>query len=286
MPDAFRWQLDFAPHLGFPTPDQPLFAELTGDVAPSSQIALAAAHGFRRIQDPFAAARSENVQTQVGDTARAAGLGVGCFVFAPLATAGQPLWSAVTDESRMLLADEMKRALAIGNRIGSKHIAVLTGSDSSRPHVAQMRAMAENLSAMGDRAAAAGMTLCVEAVDAARLPNMLLHHFADALAVVRDAAHPAVRVIFDTAHVQAMDGDILGNLDAGWNAVEIIQIADHPGRFEPGSGVIDFPLILDDIVQRGFTGPVELEHGWAIRGPAVQKNYLGWLKRWSNEYKG
>lgn len=286
VPDSFRWQLDFAPHLGFPTPDKPLFAELAGSAAPSAQIALAAQQGFRRVQDPFSAQRTEAEQVEVGDAARTAGLGLGCFVFAPLVRAGQPLWSATTDSSRAELAHEVATAIAIGNRIGSRHIAVLTGTDPARSHVAQMWAMAENLATMADDVANAGMMLCIEAVDGTRLPHMLLQHYADALSVVRDADHPAVRLIFDTAHVQAMDGDIMANLDRGWEAVELVQLADYPGRVEPGAGTLDFATLLDELVRREFTGPVELEHGWSVRRPEIQADYLRWLRRWSSDNEG
>src|SRR3546814_8603393 len=71
--------------------------------------------------------------------------------------------------------------------------------------------MAANLKRLADKVAGEGMKLCIEAVSAERLPHMLLHHFGDAIEVVREADHPAVRLIFDYAHVQAMDGDIPGH---------------------------------------------------------------------------
>src|SRR3546814_3915651 len=89
---TMSYQLDFAPHLGFPTPDNPLFGALCGSTDPERQIAFAAEHGFRRIQDPFAAQRSVADQEGIGDAAAAAGLGQGCFAYAPLARAFQPWW--------------------------------------------------------------------------------------------------------------------------------------------------------------------------------------------------
>src|SRR3546814_5780411 len=105
--------------------------------------------------------------------------------------------------------------------------------------------MAANLKRLADKVAGEGMKLCIEAVSAERLPHMLLHHFGDAIEVVREADHPAVRLIFDYAHVQAMDGDIPGHLDAGWDLIELIQLADHPGRVEPGAGELNFIRLID-----------------------------------------
>ena len=281
-----KFRLDFAPHLGFPSPDAPLFSELASSTEPEAQIAFAAAQGFLRVQDPFTARRSEAEQSLIGQTARAAGVGLGCFVYAPMERAMQPHWSAVDTETRRMLDVDVDAAIAIARRIGSQHIAVLTGADAARSRAEQFHAVTANLVRAADRVAEAGMMLCLEAVNAQRLPQMLLHHFADAVDIVRSVDHPAVRLIFDTAHIQAMDGDILGKMDAAWDLIALIQLADHPGRVEPGAGELNFVRLIDEIERRGFTGPVELEHGWAEPGADRQKNYLQWLDRWALSNEG
>ncbi|HKT13834.1 MAG TPA: TIM barrel protein [Allosphingosinicella sp.] len=282
MGEQATFRLDFAPHLGFPTPDTPLFAKLVGDAAPEAQIAFAATRGFRSVQDPFTAQRSEDAQRRIGEAAKSAGVGLSCFVYAPMERALRPGWSAVDAPTREALDADIAAAIDIGRRIGSRHIAVFTGTDAARTRAEQRHAMTANLARLAGIVDDAGMVLCVEAVNAQRLPNMLLHHLADAVDVVRGAGHPAVRLIFDTAHVQAMDGDILGNMDAAWDLIELIQLADHPGRVEPGAGELNFVRIIDEIEQRGFKGPVELEHGWASSTPEAQELYLQWLGRWAS----
>lgn len=275
------FRLDFAPHLGFPTPEMPLFGALAGDTDPAAQIEFAAAHGFRRVQDPFTAQRTEAAQRRIGDAAAAAGMELGCFVYASLERASRPSWSAVERAGRAALAHEVEAAIDVGRRLRSRYIAVLTGTDPSRTREEQRVAMAANLAWLADRVAAEGMMLCVEAVSAKRLPHLLLHHFAHAVDVVRGANHPAVRLIFDVAHVQAMDGDILGHLDAAWDLIELVQLADHPGRVEPGAGELNFVRLIDELVRRKFTGPCELEHVWSVPGADVQRAYLQWLRRWA-----
>jgi len=276
------FRLDFAPHLGFPTPAMPLFAELVGDVGVEAQIEFAAENGFRSVQDPFVARRSEAEQGRLGEVAALAGITPTCFVYAPIERASEPHWSAVGAAERAGLARDVDAAISIGRRIGSRHIAVLTGADPIRENMEQRAAMAANLRRLAGRVADAGMVLCVEAVDGRRLPRMLLHHLPDAMEVVRAADHPAVRLIFDFAHVQAMDGNVLTNMDAAWDMIELIQLADHPGRVEPGAGELDFVRLIDEIERRGFAGPCELEHRWSAPGPEIQKAYLEWLGRWSS----
>ena len=123
--------------------------------------------------------------------------------------------------------------------------------------------MAENLREAADLAAQAGMCLCLETLSRKSVPDMLLQHMPDALAVLRAARHPAVRLIFDTLHVQIM---LLYHLEQAWDAVEVVQLGDNPDRAEPGSGEINFESVLRLLFRRGYKGLVELEHGWAVPG--------------------
>jgi hydroxypyruvate isomerase len=192
------------------------------------------------------------------------------------------VWCSLGASEQSALDRDIEQAISVGHRIGSTYIAVLTGRDENRSQDDQRSAMAANLKRLAPRVADEGMVLCIEAVNAQRLPKMLLHHFKDALEVVLEANHPAVRLIFDTAHVQAMDGDILGNLDAGWEYIELVQIADHPNRVQPGAGELNFKTLLDELARRDFSGPCELEHLWSEPGATIQRSYLSWLSRWAD----
>ena len=76
-----------------------------------------------------------------------------------------------------------------------------------------------------------------------------------------------------------MDGDILPNLDAVWDEVALIQLADNPGRFEPGSGELNFGNILRAIKKRGYAGLVELEHGWSEQTRACEQRGIENLRQ-------
>ena len=121
--------------------------------------------------------------------------------------------------------------------------------------------------------------LLLEPVDRARLPDMLLHHIADACAIVDAVDSPAVRLIFDTAHVQAMDGDVMRQLETAREQVAIVQLADTPDRLEPGSGEIDFAAVLGALKRRRFRGLVELEFGWSSPGRETEQAFVERLRR-------
>jgi hydroxypyruvate isomerase len=139
--------------------------------------------------------------------------------------------------------------------------------------------LVDHLRWAGDLVAREGMVLCLETLSRKSLPDMLLQHIVDAYAVVKAANHPGVRLIFDTSHVQIMDGDLFHHLEQCWDAIEIVQLADNPGRLEPGSGEINFENLLRLLRRRGYTGLVELEHGWLQPGVESERRGLETLRR-------
>jgi hydroxypyruvate isomerase len=108
---------------------------------------------------------------------------------------------------------------------------------------------------------------------------MLLHHIADAYEIVNAVDHSRVRLIFDTAYIQAMDGDLLSHLDACWDAIALVQIADNPGRLEPGSGELNFANILRFLYRRKYRGLVELEHDWSVPGRGTEQRGIESLRQ-------
>jgi hydroxypyruvate isomerase len=191
----------------------------------------------------------------------------------------RPMWADSGPQARQRLAHELALAFETAERVGSTHIAVLSGIDPSRGADAQRAAFVDNLRWAAERAVRAGVILLLESVDRARLPDMMLHHIADACDVAAAVDSPAVRLIFDTAHVQAMDGDVVRQLEKAWNRIAIVQLADTPGRIEPGAGQIDFAAVLGVLKRRGFRGLVELEFGWSVAGVETEQAFIERLRR-------
>src|SRR3546814_8469204 len=98
---------------------------------------------------------------------------------------------------------------------------------------------------------------------------LLIADVADAYAVAQAVASPAVRIVFDIFHVQARGGDVMDTMTRCWDMIAAIQIADNPGRAEPGTGELNWPTILRLIRDRGYRGLVELEP--AIAGPGADE---------------
>jgi hydroxypyruvate isomerase len=273
------WNLRYAPHLGFRSLDTPLFLASVGSRDPVAQIAFIASLGFAGVQDPWFAIRREEVQVRIASALPDYGLAAGCVVCGTPESIRTPLWNTAGQAARASLEFELHRAVAAARRIGTDRIAVLTGRDSLRPREQQIETMIANLYWAAAIVASEGLTLCLEPTNARTLTNMLLSHFDEGCRIARTTGHAAVRMIFDTAHVQSMDGDLLGHMERNWDLIDVVQMANHPGRLEPEIGEINMQTVLQKVRELGYRGLVELEHVWSAHDPETEGRGIGWLRR-------
>ena len=273
------WTLRYATHLGYRSPDSPLFRESVGSLDLVAHIRFAAELGLAGVQDAWAASRPIEEQRLLGQALEDHALEGGCVVYTSRQKIREPLWAVNKPDNRATIATELNSAIEAARRLRARHIVVLSGALPGVPVALQFTAMIENLRFAADIAGKAGMTLCLESISAKSVPNMLLHHIGETYVAVKAVGHPSLKLIYDTSHIQIMDGDLLANLDAVWDEVALVQIADNPGRLEPGTGEINFATILRAITARGYSGLIELEHGWSEPTKACEQRGIENLQR-------
>jgi hydroxypyruvate isomerase len=78
---------------------------------------------------------------------------------------------------------------------------------------------------------------------------------------------------YDIYHMQIMEGDLARSLESHRDRIAHIQIADNPGRHEPGTGEINYPFLFDHIDRIGYDGWIGAEYFPAGR----TQDGLGWL---------
>lgn len=274
-----NWHLRYAPHVGYRPPFDPMFRALVGSDDPVDHVAFAAEQGFAGVLCAAARRWSASEQTRVGQALTRHGLEAGCVLYTGFDQLKNTSWATDSEDAWRWIAAELEQATATAQRVGARQIAVLGGAHADQAIAPQHEAFVRHLRRAADQVARDGLALCLETLNAHTVPGMLLHHLPDALQLLRSVDHPAVRLIFDTAHVRAMDGDVPAQLDAAWEYVEIVQLADSPGRQEPGSGQVDFAGVLQMLARRGYRGLVELEHGWAQPGADCEQRGLETLHR-------
>ena len=92
-----------------------------------------------------------------------------------------------------------------------------------------------------------------------------LYGSPDAVRICRDVNSPYVKINWDLYHMQISEGDLCGRLREGFDQVGYVQLADHPGRNEPGTGEIQFRRVLRELRELGYDDFVGLEC-WPLEG--------------------
>ena len=147
------------------------------------------------------------------------------------------------------------------------HTAELVDGNAARPRRRATGEMwltaARTLERIGELGAAAGVTFCVENLNTiVDHPGVPLARAKDTLALVEGVGHPNVKMMLDLYHAQIGEGNLIDLVLRCGDAIGEIQVADVPGRHEPGTGEINYPAIAQALRDNGFTGTVGLE-AWA-----------------------
>ena len=143
----------------------------------------------------------------------------------------------------------------------------------------------ENLSWAAPLAAEAGVTLLIEALNETDFPTFALHRTAEALSIVKQVNHPQVKLQYDVYHAQMTEGRLINTITTCLPDIGHIQIADVPGRHQPGTGEINYPAVLEVLKRLGYSGYVGLEY----RPSNDSDSSLQWLaskERGRNSHEG
>ncbi|RMF83269.1 MAG: hypothetical protein D6736_21865 [Nitrospinota bacterium] len=90
-------------------------------------------------------------------------------------------------------------------------------------------------------------------------PGYFLDNSDLAFTVVRTIRSPYLKVLFDIYHMQRAEGHILETISRYSEEIGYFHIADVPGRYEPGTGELHYPNILQAIQRLGYTGTIGFE---------------------------
>ncbi|WP_053226425.1 hydroxypyruvate isomerase family protein [Solirubrobacter soli] len=148
-------------------------------------------------------------------------------------------------------------AVALARSLGCRRMNALVGRDDGRPLEAQLAGAAEEV-AFAARAAAP-ITVLVEAINTHDVPGYLVSSTAAAADFVARVGEPNVGIQFDVFHMTRMGEDVEAALRAHRDLIAHVQIADHPGRGEPGTGTIDFDALFALLAELGYDGWVSAE---------------------------
>ena len=171
------------------------------------------------------------------------------------------------DGADMLLASARETA-QVGKRLGVQRLNLHgTGlSDHGLPiqqlaHVAPgmwLRAR-DTLHRICDLAEELGVTFTLENLNLREHPGCPFNSTADVLSLVAAVDRPRLRINLDLYHTQIGEGDVIRWAGACLPWIGEVQVADNPGRCEPGTGEMNWPVIARALDDLGYSGPVGME---------------------------
>jgi hydroxypyruvate isomerase len=164
-------------------------------------------------------------------------------------------------------------AVELARSLGCPRMNALVGLDDGRPRDEQLGRAAEAV-AFAARAAHP-ITVLVEAINTLDHGPYLVSSTAAAAAFARAVGEPNVAVQYDVFHMTRMGEDVEAALREHIDVIAHVQIADHPGRGEPGSGSIDFEALFALLDELGYDGWVSAEY----RPTGRTEDSLTWLPR-------
>jgi len=134
----------------------------------------------------------------------------------------------------------------------------------------------ENLRYAAPKLQAAGVKLLAEAINTRDIPGFFLNNTAQMRAVMDEVGSDNLYYQYDIYHMQIMEGDIARTIEANLDRIAHLQLADNPGRHEPGSGELNYHFLFEFIDALDYDGWIGAEYIPAGNTEAG----LGWLTQY------
>jgi hydroxypyruvate isomerase len=164
-------------------------------------------------------------------------------------------------------------AIMYARALGVKQVNCLAGIVPQGVHrEAAQEAFVSNLGFAAAKLKEAGIRLLIEPVNTFDIPGFFLSRSAQALALIADTGSDNIFLQYDIYHMQRMEGELLNTIKANLPSIRHIQLADNPGRFEPGTGEINYRAVLAQLDAMGYDGWVGCEY----KPKAGTESGLGW----------
>ena len=137
----------------------------------------------------------------------------------------------------------------------------------------------DNLRYAADRLSREGIELLVEPINTRDIPGFFLSRTDRAMDVIEAVGSPHLRLQLDIYHTQVMQGDLARTIEDLLPSIGHIQVADNPGRHEPGTGEINFGFLFALIDRLGYDGWIGCEY----RPVGETRPGLSWLAPYRDE---
>ncbi len=222
------------------------------------RFAAAARDGFGGVE--FVSPYDDPPQV-VAEAARAAGLAVVLFNVPAGDWAAGERGCACQPGQQAKFRAEIDRAIDYAGALACPRLHIMAGLVPEGVTPAEAEAVfIDNLGWAAERLAGAGVVGLIEPINPIDMPGYGLSRLDQAERVLAAVGHDNLRLQYDVYHMAMMGEDVVHQFMRLLPIIDHVQIADKPGRHEPGSGGIDFPAVFAAIRASGYQGWVGAEY--------------------------
>mgnify|MGYP005847871843 CR=1 FL=1 len=120
----------------------------------------------------------------------------------------------------------------------------------------------------------AGVRLLIEPINTIDIPGFYLNRTRQAVDIIQAVGSDNLFVQYDIYHMQIMEGDLARTIEQNLKLIAHMQLADNPGRHEPGTGEINYPFLFGHIDRIGYGGWIGCEY----KPAGATGDGLGWYQ--------
>ena len=169
--------------------------------------------------------------------------------------------------------DGVARAIGYAKALDCRQLNCLVGVAPRDADPFEMNeVLVENLRFAADALARERIKLLVEPINTLDIPGFFLNKTEQAVQLIADVRSSNLFIQYDIYHMQVMEGDIARSLQKHLPRIAHVQLADNPGRNEPGTGEINYPFLFRHLDTLGYRGWVGCEY----KPKTTTVDGLGW----------
>jgi hydroxypyruvate isomerase len=168
---------------------------------------------------------------------------------------------ACLPERRAEFRDGVALAIEYARALGCTQLNCLAGRAPANTSLELLQeTFVANLQFAAAETAKSGIRLLLEPINTRDVPNFFVSTTAHAEQILAAVGSSNLFIQYDAYHMQIMQGDLVPTLERLLPRISHIQIADTPGRHEPGTGEINYAFVLAQLVRLGYRGWVGCEY--------------------------
>ena len=157
--------------------------------------------------------------------------------------------------------DSIKLALEYATTLACPRLHIMAGlKPEGVAHDTLTAVYGANLAYAAEECAKAGVKPIIEPINHRDIPGFFLNTTDQAAAIIAAIGPEKLGLQFDLYHCQITEGDVVKRVEKHLPLIAHMQVADTPGRHEPGTGEVNWPFVFKTIDALGFRGWIGCEY--------------------------